>query len=50
MFGVSSLIGGEAMLYISPQTLTIISGILSALSGLIWFIRQGFHDKDEQAE
>jgi len=50
MFGVSSLIGGEAMLYISPQTLTIVSGILSALSGLIWFIRQGFHDKDEQAE
>ena len=50
MFGVSSLIGGEAMLFISPQTLTIVSGILSALSGLIWFIRQGFHDKDEQAE
>jgi len=50
MFGVSSLIGGEAMLYISPQTLTVVSGILSALSGLIWFIRQGFHDKDEQAE
>jgi len=50
MFGVSSLIGGEAMLYISPQTLTIVSGILSALSGLIWFIRQGFHYKDEQAE
>jgi MFS family permease len=48
MFGISSLIGGEAMFYISPQTLTIISGILSAFSGLIWFIRQGTRDSDPQ--
>jgi len=41
MFGLSSLVAGEAMYYISPQTLTIISGILSAFSGLIWFIREG---------
>jgi predicted MFS family arabinose efflux permease len=41
MFGLSSLAAGEAMYYISPQTLTIISGILSAFSGLIWFIREG---------
>jgi len=47
MFGVSSLLGGEAMHYISPQTLTIISGILSAFSGLIWFLRQGFRNKQE---
>ena len=48
MFGISSLIGGEAMFYISPQTLTMISGILSAFSGLIWFIRQGTRDSDPQ--
>jgi MFS family permease len=41
MFGLSSLAAGEAMYYISPQTLTIISGVLSAFSGLIWFIREG---------
>ena len=41
MFGLSSLAAGEAMYYISPQTLTIVSGVLSALSGLIWFIREG---------
>jgi MFS family permease len=44
MFGVSSLIAGEAMFYITPQTLTIISGVLSAFSGLIWFVRQGWKD------
>jgi MFS family permease len=40
MFGVSSYIAGGAMDYISPQTLTIVSGVLSAASGIIWFIRQ----------
>lgn len=44
MFGVSSLVGGELMVYITPQTLTIISGVLSAFSGLIWFVRQGSKD------
>lgn len=41
MFGVSVYIAGEAMYYISPQTLTIISGILSGSAGLVWFVRQG---------
>jgi MFS family permease len=40
MFGISSYIAGGAMDYISPQTLTILSGVLSAASGIIWFIRQ----------
>ena len=44
MFGISSLIAGESMEYITPQTLTMISGVLSAFSGLIWFIRQGSKD------
>jgi len=40
MFGISSYVAGEAMEYITPQTLTILSGVLSAASGIIWFIRQ----------
>jgi len=44
MFGLSSLFAGVAMFYITPQTLTIVSGVLSAFSGLIWFIRQGWRD------
>jgi MFS family permease len=44
MFGISSLAAGELMFYISPQTLTVISGILSAFSGWIWFIREGSKD------
>ncbi|MEO8041265.1 MAG: MFS transporter [Acidobacteriota bacterium] len=39
MFGISSYLSSEAMFYITPQTLTIISGILSALSGVVWFLR-----------
>ena len=39
-FGLSSFLGGELMYYISPQTLTVISGFLSALAGLVWFVRQ----------
>ena len=41
IFGVSSYFAAEAMFYITPQTLTIVSGVLSASSGLVWFIRQG---------
>lgn len=40
MFGASSYAASEAMFYISPITLTIISGILSASSGVVWFLRQ----------
>ncbi|HEX6126165.1 MAG TPA: hypothetical protein VFZ23_12400, partial [Pyrinomonadaceae bacterium] len=39
VFGISSYLASEAMFYISPQTLTIISGVLSALSGVVWFVR-----------
>ena len=39
MFGISSYVASEAMYYITPQTLTIISGVLSALSGVVWFVR-----------
>ncbi|MEO7539673.1 MAG: hypothetical protein ABIV21_06575, partial [Pyrinomonadaceae bacterium] len=40
MFGLSSYAAAEAMFYITPQTLTLISGILSALAGVVWFIRE----------
>jgi sugar phosphate permease len=40
MFGVSSYVASEAMFYITPQMLTIISGVLSASSGVLWFARQ----------
>src|SRR5512140_3366895 len=44
MFSVSSYIGGELMFYITPQALTAASGILSAASGIVWFIRERRRD------
>ena len=44
VFGVSSYLASEAMFYISPQVLTMISGVLSAGSGLLWFIRHRGED------
>jgi hypothetical protein len=40
MFGLSSYVASGMMFYITPQMLTVISGILSALAGVVWFIRQ----------
>ena len=40
MFGLSSYVASEAMYYISPVTLTVISGVLSASSGVVWFFRE----------
>ncbi|MGB4990803.1 MAG: MFS transporter [Pyrinomonadaceae bacterium] len=40
VFGLSSYVASGAMFYITPQTLTIISGVLSALAGVVWFIRK----------
>ncbi len=44
VFGVSSYLASEAMYYISPQTLTAISGVLSAVSGVLWFLRHRGED------
>ncbi len=44
VFGVSSYLSSEAMYYILPQTLTVISGILSACSGVLWFVRHKGED------
>jgi len=43
MFGLMSFVAAEMMFYMTPQTLTIISGILSGFAGVVWFIRE----KDE---
>ncbi len=40
MFGIASYAASEMMYYITPQTLTIISGILSAMAGVVWFMRE----------
>jgi MFS family permease len=40
VFGISSYVAGGLMYYITPQTLTVVSGILSAMAGVVWFIRQ----------
>jgi len=57
VFGSFSYLSGAAMYYISPMTLTIISGILSALAGVVWFIRTrgekfslGMHRSDSPNE
>jgi len=39
IFGLSSYFSSELMYYISPQLLTVISGILSAGAGVLWFVR-----------
>ncbi len=41
MLGLMSYAASEMMFYITPQTLTVISGILSAMAGVVWFVRQG---------
>lgn len=40
VFGLSSYVAGGLMYYISPETLTIISGLLSAFAGVVWFMRE----------
>jgi MFS family permease len=40
IFGLSSYFASLAIYGISAQTLTVISGILSASAGIVWFIRE----------
>lgn len=49
VFGLSSYAASEAMYYMSPQTLTMLSGILSASAGVVWFFRQK-PDRQEGSE
>lgn len=49
MFGLSSYVASGMMFYITPQTLTIISGFLSALAGVVWFLRETKGDRPSEA-
>ncbi|MEQ1604908.1 MAG: MFS transporter [Pyrinomonadaceae bacterium] len=49
MFGLSSYVASGMMYYITPQTLTIISGVLSALAGIVWFLREKKAEPDSIA-
>ena len=40
VFGLMSYAASEMMFYMTPQTLTVISGMLSAGAGVVWFVRQ----------
>jgi len=40
VFGLMSYAASGAMFYITPQTLVVISGILSAAAGIVWFVRE----------
>lgn len=40
VFGIMSYAAAEAIYYITPQTLVVISGILSAAAGVVWFVRE----------
>ena len=40
VFGIMSYGASELMYYMTPQTLTVISGILSAMAGVVWFVRE----------
>ena len=39
IFGLSSVFASQAVYYISPQMLTVVSGVLSASAGVLWFVR-----------
>ena len=40
MFSLSSYLSSLAIYEITPQTLTIISGLLAGTAGIVWFVRQ----------
>lgn len=40
-FGLATYISGELMYYMSPMTLTVISGLISGAAGVVWYARQG---------
>lgn len=46
VFGLMSYVAAEAIYYITPQVLVVISGILSASAGVVWFVRERRSDHD----
>jgi MFS family permease len=39
MFGLSTYLASLAIYVITPQTLTVISGLLAGTAGIVWFVR-----------
>jgi MFS family permease len=48
IFGLSSYFASLAIYGISPQMLTVISGILSASAGVVWFLRNSEKEKEKR--
>ncbi len=46
-WGLASYLAGLSTYIISEQSLTVISGIIAALSGVIWFMREGSDEPQE---
>ncbi len=40
MFGLSSWVSSDLAYWMSPQALTVLSGILAGSAGIVWFIRE----------
>lgn len=45
VFGIMSYAAAESIYYITPQNLVVISGILSAAAGVVWFVREKEGDR-----
>jgi MFS family permease len=50
VFGASSYFSSAMMHYILPETLTIVSGVLSASAGIVWFLRHRRNRSSFKAE
>ena len=50
IFSLSSYLASLAIYGMSPQTLTVISGILSAAAGIVWFWREKNRDSQFQIQ
>lgn len=50
MFGLSSYLAGVSMEWITPETLTIISGLLAGSAGVVWFMRERKPQPDLHAD
>jgi MFS family permease len=40
IFGLVSFFTSEMMYYITPQALTVLSGLISGMAGVVWFVRE----------
>jgi MFS family permease len=50
VFGVSIYLSSLAVYKISPQMLMVISGILSASAGLVWFVRNSSKEEEKRGK